>query len=462
MRIYQLSFGNWLHASRFRLQACSVKREACSQNCRLIKIYILVFAILILFYTTSFARTIKVGANEYIHTIKQGITLTKHGDTLLIKSGTYREGNIIIEKSITILGENYPIMDGENKYEIFTIHANDITIRGFKFIDTGIASMTDLAAIKVFNSKNIHILNNKFNNTFFGIYFANSSQSWVENNVIESNAEAEHQIANGIHMWKCEHMTVNNNRIKGQRDGIYFEFVTSSLITNNYSEGNIRYGLHFMFSHNNEYRYNTFINNGAGVAVMYTKNVKMIGNNFVHNWGSSSYGLLLKDIRDSEVRDNHFDENTVGIHLEGVSRTTFDHNLFSKNGYAVRLQASCDDNIFAKNSFKRNTFDIATNGTTVLNTINGNYWDKYEGYDLNKDGIGDVPFHPVSMYAMIVERVPPAVLLWRSFLVFLMDRAENAMPAVTPGNLKDISPYMKSNDLHPTGKQEVWEATSSR
>ncbi|HPM30592.1 MAG TPA: nitrous oxide reductase family maturation protein NosD [Chryseolinea sp.] len=448
----RLSFGYWLLASRYRIKACGVMLEACGRDFRLNKILLLAFIIFSLFTTTSFGHTIKIGPQESIHTIKQGVSVAKSGDTLLIKPGIYREGNIIIEKSITIIGENYPTMDGENKYEIFTIHAQNITVNGLKFINTGIASMTDLAAIKVLDSKNVRILNNTFNNTFFGIYFSNSFQSWVENNEIESNGETEHQIANGIHMWKCEHMTVHNNRVKGQRDGIYFEFVTSSLITNNYSEGNIRYGLHFMFSHNNEYRNNTFINNGAGVAVMYTKNVKMIGNTFKHNWGSSAYGLLLKDIRDSEVRDNIYDENTVGIHLEGVSRTTFHHNLFIKNGYAVRLQASCDDNVFTKNSFKRNTFDIATNGATVLNTINGNYWDKYEGYDLNKDGIGDVPFHPVSMYAMIVERVPPAVLLWRSFLVFLMDRAEKAVPAVTPESLKDNSPYMKSNDLHPTGK----------
>jgi nitrous oxidase accessory protein len=95
---------------------------------------------------------------------------------------------------------------------------------------------------------------------------------------------------------------------------------------------------------------------------------------------------------------------------------------------------------------------MATNGTMVLNTINGNYWDKYEGYDLNRDGIGDVPFHPVSMYAMIVERIPTAVLLWRSFMVFLMDRAEKTMPAVTPLNLKDESPKMKPYDFARAGK----------
>jgi nitrous oxidase accessory protein len=201
-----------------------------------------------------------------------------------------------------------------------------------------------------------------------------------------------------------------------------------------------------MFSHNDEYRNNFFVNNGAGVAVMYTKNVKMFDNTFEQNWGAAAYGLLLKDISDSEVINNHFIRNTIAIHLEGVSRTNFKDNNFSENGYAVRLQASSDDNIFEHNNFSANTFDFATNGTMVLNTINSNYWDRYAGYDLNKDGTGDVPYRPVNMYAMIVERMPAAVLLWRSFLVLLMDRAESVIPVVTPENLKDNTPSMKPYD----------------
>jgi nitrous oxidase accessory protein len=397
--------------------------------------------------TGTFADTIKVGATQAVHTIKEGIALTEPGDTLIIMNGIYREGNIILKKSITILGDNYPVLDGENKFEILTIHADNVIIKGLKFKNTGIASINDLAAIKAVDCKRLKVLNNQFENTFFGIYFANCSQSWVENNALRADVQAEHQIANGIHMWKCDRITIHNNLIKGHRDGIYFEFVTNSLITNNYSEGNLRYGLHFMFSHNDEYRNNTFINNGAGVAVMYTKGVKMIDNTFEHNWGSAAYGLLLKDIRDSFVTGNKFVQNSVGIFMEGSSRITFKENTFYSNGYAIRLQASCDDNTFERNNFSANTFDLVTNGTLVLNKINSNYWDKYEGYDLNKDGVGDVPYRPVSMYGMIVEQTPTAVLLWRSFLVFLMDRAEKAIPAITPENLKDDLPSMKRYDF---------------
>jgi nitrous oxidase accessory protein len=408
---------------------------------------IIIFYLLMLPGFPACGDVITVGKTGKIKSIRQAVRIAQPGDTLYIEPGTYKEGNIIIEKSLTIIGESFPVLDGDNKVEIFTIHAHHVTITGLKFINTGIASINDLAAIKVLDSKWLRIINNRFENTFFGIHFSNSSQSWIEDNQLQSDAEAEHQIGNGIHLWKCDHITISNNSINGHRDGIYFEFVTNSLITKNYSKGNMRYGLHFMFSHNNEYRENTFIENGAGVAVMYTTGVKMINNTFQHNWGSSAYGLLLKDIRDSFVSGNRFLQNSVGIFMEGSSRIEFKENTFSENGYAIKLQASCDDNTFYQNNFSANTFDLATNGTLVLNKVNGNYWDRYEGYDLNKDNIGDVPHHPVSMYSMIVEQMPAAVLLWRSFLVLLMDKAEKAIPAITPENLKDDSPAMKPYDL---------------
>lgn len=410
--------------------------------------YILLLATLLLPIINSYATTLRVGEKEKIRSVKQAIAQAAAGDTILVMPGTYREGNIIIQKSLVLIGQDYPVMDGENEYEIFTVHVQKGVIKGFKFINTGIGSIEDKAAIKVLESRNLRVVDNQFENTFFGIYLASSSHTWIENNVLHSDAEAEHQIGNGIHLWKCEHITINNNRVKGHRDGIYFEFVTSSLITNNYSEGNMRYGLHFMFSHNDEYRDNTFINNGAGVAVMYTKGVKMVGNKFIHNWGSSAYGLLLKDIRDSFISKNVFDENSVGIFMEGSSRNEVQDNDFVRNGYAIKLQASCDDNVFERNNFRQNTFDITTNGTLVLNKIQSNYWDRYEGYDLNKDEIGDVPYRPVSMYGMIVEQMPTAVLLWRSFLVFLLDRAEKAIPVLTPENLMDSVPVMKAYDFN--------------
>lgn len=407
--------------------------------------YVLCF---LLSLQSVFGTVIRVGKNERIQLIKNAIAVAREGDTLLIRAGVYREGNITIEKRIFIQGENFPVLDGENKYEIMTIRASNVVVQGLKFLNTGMASMNDIAAINVIDSKNIQIIGNEIENSFFGIHFLNSNNCSVTGNRLHSNTAEEQEIGNGIHLWKCHEMTIHNNQIQGHRDGIYFEFVTNSRITNNYSELNKRYGLHFMFSHNDEYRNNTFTDNGAGVAVMYTKGVKMINNIFEHNWGSASYGLLLKEISDSDITGNVFLKNSIGILMEGSNRNKLQSNSFLQNGYALKLQASCDDNILERNNFQQNTFDLVTNGSLVLNKIDGNYWDRYEGYDLNRDLIGDVPYRPISMYGMIVERMPTTILLWRSFLVFLMDRAEKAIPVFTPENLKDNLPAMKPYDFN--------------
>jgi nitrous oxidase accessory protein len=80
----------------------------------------------------------------------------------------------------------------------------------------------------------------------------------------------------------------------------------------------------------------------------------------------------------------------------------------------------------------------------MLNTFNENYWDKYDGYDLDKNKIGDVPYYPVSMYAVVTERIPNAMILYRSFLTDIMTQVEKLMPSVIPDNLRDDRPVMKS------------------
>jgi nitrous oxidase accessory protein len=202
-----------------------------------------------------------------------------------------------------------------------------------------------------------------------------------------------------------------------------------------------------MFSHDNSYRRNTFRANGAGVAVMYTKNVLMENNRFEENWGASSYGILLKDISDSKVVGNTFMKNTVGIYMEGSSRIEFTGNTFQENGWALKLMASCDQNTFKGNNFTQNTFDMSSNGSVVLNTITENYWDKYEGYDLDKNYVGDVPYRPINLYSVIVEKIPAAVILWRSFMVTLLDRMEKILPTLTPDQMIDQSPKMRPYDF---------------
>ena len=390
-----------------------------------------------------FAASITVDPKGKIRTLREAVRMAMNGDTIWLSAGTYREGNIVISKNICLFGKDMPVLDGEGKHEILTVSGENIVIRGIHFLNAGYSSMNDYAALKLIDARRVIVENNTFTNSFFAIHLSNIHYSAIRNNLIRGNNKSEQLSGNGIHLWKCSNMMVERNHVTAHRDGIYFEFVTASTIYRNVSEGNVRYGLHFMFSHNNTYLYNTFRKNGAGVAVMYTKQVRMENNLFDENWGSSAYGILLKDITDSYIANNTFLRNTMAIHMEGSSRIQIGQNEFRSNGWAIKVQASCDNNQFYQNNFLGNSFDVGTNGTVSLNRFYNNHWDKYEGYDMDKNGVGDIPFHPVSMYSMIVEQQPNTLILFRSFMVSLIDKAEKAIPSLTPQTLVDESPSMK-------------------
>ncbi len=390
-----------------------------------------------------FGNIIRVGEKRPVRQVKEALLLAQAGDTIQVDKGTYYEQNIIIDKPVVLVGIGRPVLDGEKKFEIISVKADHVTIDGFAFQHTGVSAINDFAAIKIYSRKYVCILNNIIYDAFFGIYSQYGTSCIIKNNRLTGAAVDEQHSGNGIHCWKSDSMQIIANTVEGHRDGIYFEFVTNSIIWRNKSFKNLRYGLHFMFSNDDAYVNNIFSDNGAGVAVMFSHGVKMFNNYFEKNWGDAAYGILLKEINDSYISGNHFEKNTIAIYAEGANRIEAEKNIFSNNGWAIRIQASCTDFKMKFNNFIGNTFDVATNGSLVLNSFDNNYWDKYDGYDLNRDGIGDVCYRPVSVYSMIAEQNPAAMTLFRSFITGLLDKTEKLMPTLIPENLKDNSPFMK-------------------
>lgn len=407
------------------------------------RILIILLSGFILSTRIATAKVLKVGKDHEFQTIQAAINHAAAGDTIYVTKGIYREKNILIEKPLSLIGQDYPVLDGEKKYEIISIKANLVKIKGFKLINSGVSSLIDIAGIKVYGKDRIVIANNILDGTFFGIYLEKSSGSLIANNKITGRSKTEQQSGNGIHLWQCDSIRVLANTVTGHRDGIYFEFVTHSLIWRNQAVNNVRYGLHFMFSNNDIYLANTFKNNNAGVSVMFSQKVRMFNNRFEDNWGDGCYGIFLKEISDSYVYGNQFLRNTTGISIEGSNRILIKHNLFMANGWAMQIDASCLEDTISRNNFIGNSFDIATNGTAIVNCFNYNYWDKYEGYDLNKDIIGDVSYHPVSIFSMIVAKNPTAMVLFRSVIATLFDKIEKLIPGITPEHLVDHFPNMK-------------------
>lgn len=404
---------------------------------------------------SSYADTIEVCKTCAVSSIQSAIQQAKRGDLILIHEGVYLEGNLIVDKALSIRGINYPILDGNNTAEILTIKADSVTVEGLILQNAGKSYLKDLAAIRLAQCKNFTIRNNRIENAFFGIYLEKSKDGVIENNIVRGKATDEASSGNAIHAWYAQNILIRGNTTTEHRDGIYLEFTSHSIIADNLSEGNLRYGLHFMFSNNDEYTCNTFRNNGAGVAVMFSKYIQMKENVFEWNWGTAAYGLLLKEIYDANIQDNLFYKNTVGIFVEGASRIQYQNNQFRNNGWAVQMSGGCLDNNFTANNFETNTLDLVVNSKVNNNAFDGNYWSEYSGYDLNHDGIGDVPHRPVKLFSYVLNQSPESIVLLRSFFIDLMNLAEKISPVLTPVDVLDNQPLMQAAFQPPMNYQII-------
>ncbi len=404
-------------------------------------------SLVIIFFMSqsSYGDQIRVCPDCRVNSIKAAIDLAKAHDTILIMKGRYYEFDIKIDKPLILTGEGHPVIDGQKKGEILTINSDGVTVEGIKFINVGISYTEDFAAVRVRRSRDFIIRNLILEDMFFGIYIEKSSHGKILDNVVIGNAVYEHNSGNGLHLWYSHHLELRNNKISGLRDGIYLEFSDDCIIDNNISENNLRYGLHFMFSNRDSYANNLFERNGSGVAVMFSKNIKMTRNIFRENWGSASYGLLLKEINDAEIIGNEFLENTIAINVEGSNRIVYKHNTFRNNGWAVKVRGACYSNSFLENNFMNNSFDLSYNSKINDNSFDRNYWTNYSGYDLDRDGIGDVPFRPVKLFSYVVNRTPETIVLMRSLFVDIIDFSEKVSPVFTPDNLVDQNPMIKPN-----------------
>ena len=380
-----------------------------------------------------------------VRTITEALAVVRPGERITIRAGMYREPTLVVRTAgVSLVGEGWPVLDGESKRAVLVIAADDVTVRGLEVSRTGVSNMEDRAGIRVREASNCRIDGNRLRDNLFGIYLQRAVGCVVSHNEVTAHGAGQTTSGNGIHMWYSPHTTVEHNHITGHRDGIYFEFSSGGLTRDNTSEHSQRYGLHFMFSDSCRYESNTFRDNNSGVAVMYSRGITIHQNRFERSLGGAAYGLLLKEILGGEVSGNVFSENSTGLYLEGSSHLTVRDNDFLSNGWAAKVLASAMDNQFTGNRFVGNAFDVSTNSRSANSTFDRNFWDAYRGYDLDRDGVGDTPFHPVRLFALVVEQHQPTLLLLRSPMVAVLDAAERVFPVLTPEALVDKHPLMRS------------------
>ena len=388
-------------------------------------------------------QTIIVRATGPVTTVAAALRQAADGDRIVITAGTWMlDEPLLVAHRVDIEGEGWPVLQGAGGHELMRVTADSVQVRGLIFRNVRTSFIDDRAAIRFVEVEGCAVEGSRFEDTFFGIYLQKSAGCRVAGNRFTGGGKNETGSGNAIHLWNSSRTVIADNAIARYRDGIYLEFARHVDVSGNVSEGNFRYGLHFMFSDSCAYRDNHFRRNGAGIAVMYSKHVDMAGNEFADNWGSGAYGLLLKDITDGRLEGNRFTGNSTGLFLEGSSRLLIRGNSFERNGWAIKLMANAEGNQFEDNSFSGNSFDVATNSRSNASVFDANYWDHYQGYDLDRDGYGDVPYAPVRLFSLIVQQNEPALILMRSFMVDLLEAAERVMPVLTPATLVDHHPRL--------------------
>ncbi len=399
----------------------------------------------------SFSKEITVGKESPYPSITEALKGSDEGDTIIVKGGVYEE-NIVINKRVNLIGENHPVIDGGYRGDVVRIEANNALIKGFKITHSGSDLLKEDSGIKLVNSSGVLIEENRLEDVIIGIYLYASPGNTIRNNASYGRADytTEEANGNGIHLWKSPNNTIEGNHIVKHRDGIYVEFAPGNLIRKNHCEVNVRYGLHYMYSDDNTFEENTFERNGTGSALMYSKNIILRKNTFKNNLGPNGFGMLLKSLNDSVAEDNIIANNTVGVFMDDANRNVFTRNIFSRNGWAIDLFSSSNNNTIYANDFLNNTFQVMTDTDRTTNKFyigsTGNFWSDYagyNGYDLDRDGIGDVPYKPVKLLSYLMKRYPDLTVFLESPGLKALEFAERVLPILNPVELEDPYPLIE-------------------
>jgi parallel beta-helix repeat protein len=196
---------------------------------------------------------------------------------------------------------------------------------------------------------------------------------WSCYNIISEN-NFENNVFSGIHIfaeeddlhlwYNCYDNVITKNIIKDNTHGIYlFECLNNTISDNDISSNNI--GLELEGANKSLISANTISDNNKGIEVRVVR--------------SENDGTILKYSKENKITENNIVDNLLwGIHVDDdVSENHFFHNNFENNGgYALGGNAKDEGS---------NTWD---DGIEM-----GNYWDDYFGWDLNRDGIGDIPYN---------------------------------------------------------------------
>jgi len=376
------------------------------------------------------------------------VDATPEGGVLEPPPGTYA-GPVVVEKAITIDGRGQVTIDNGGHGTVVLLKTDGAQLRNLRLVNSGDSHNDIDAGVQVRGSFNV-IKDNIIEDCLFGIDLQQSSSNVVRRNRISSKALDLGLRGDAIRLWYSFHNRVEENEIHDSRDTVVWYSRDNIIRGNSATRG--RYSLHFMYSQYNLVENNRFYNNSVGIFLMYSDGVKVRGNLITNATGATGVGIGFKETSDVDIADNEILYCANGLYLDVSpfqpdTTIRIDNNLIAYNGIGVQFLNDWTGNIFRDNRFKGNLTQVAVAGarSASRNDWNGNYWDDYEGFDRDGDGVGDTP-HKLYAYAdRIWMDVPAARFFKGSPVLEVIDFLERLAPFSEPALvLKDERPQMRA------------------
>lgn len=380
--------------------------------------------------------------------IQEAINRAQPGDTVTVQKGTYTEA-LTIDQSISLIGEEGAVIDGNGTGNVITITGNDITIEGLTVQNSG-ADATD-SGIYVQEGQNHIIKDNVLKDTMHGIYMNDSRDAVISGNQISSVSEHFSNRGSGIFIFKGSGYTIDDNVMMSVQDGIYVESASDMTLRNNEAYSS-RYGLHFMFAKDVLAEENHMERNITGMMIMDSESIQVLNNEVINQFHVRGFGLLIYESHDLLLEGNEIRQNSTGLSLEKTVDVEIKRNIISANQVGLEFIGENENNIFTENNFIANIVQskISNNDMKLDNGEIGNYWDDYSSFDITGDGIGEETYKAGSLYDQLLEKQrywqfffeSPSITLWsqaESFFPSLSANVYDDHPLVSPVQLADDS-----------------------
>jgi nitrous oxidase accessory protein len=384
-------------------------------------------------------------------------------DTVIIEQGEYCE-NLVIDKPVHIFGDKYPKITGGFKTNVILVQSNNTTIHGLHVSEAGTELIDDMACIRI-EADSVTVVNNIITKPLHGIYVKGGNYTTIIGNKITGRPDLiEADRGNGIHLWNSNYNSLEDNEIVNVRDGIYFSFANHTIVHDNYIH-HVRYGLHYMYSDDNSFTENIFENNVAGAALMYSKRIDFFNNIFARCRGFRAYGILYKSMDNTTANNNLIIDNSRGIFFDNCNYNHFNNNDVVDNDLALQVMGNGENNTILHNNFVNNlgdlVLDVKKTSTKWIDQAGGNYWTDYSGYDLNGDGLGDMPHTIQNVFQVLESDIPEIRLYLNSPSARILEIAERSLPILKLGTEKDSKPQMKPliNQKVPWSKVKILKAS---